>query len=119
MPEIKLADMKFTKDELKEEKREHMAGPSNPYPWGLSIRLESSELKKLGIDKLPSVNDEWHLIGVAEVTGVNQSARVGQEDETCVALQITMLQVQSKESAAMERAEGAQTPAKEAAEMKR
>ena len=106
MVEPKLVDMKFTKDELKEEKREYSGDPTmQPYPWGLAIRLESTELAKLGLNDLPQVGGEMHLICVAEVTGVNMSARVGQEDETCVALQITHMQVINQESAAVEKGE--------------
>lgn len=104
MADPKLVDMKFTKAEIKEEKREY-GGEMQPYPWGLAIRLESTELEKLGIKDLPQVGSEMHLICVAEVTGVNMSSSVGQEDETCVALQITHMQVISQESADVEKGE--------------
>lgn len=104
MADPKLVDMKFTKAEIKEEKREY-GGDMQPYPWGLAIRLESTELEKLGIKDLPQVGSEMHLICVAEVTGVNMSSSVGQEDETCVALQITHMQVISQESADVEKGE--------------
>lgn len=117
MADPQLVDLKYTKAEIKDEKKEYAAGGDvSPYPWGLAIRLESEELAKLGVTELPAVGDEFHFMAVANVTGVNQSARVGQDDEKCVALQITQLAVMAHESAAEEQAEGAQTPAKEMAE---
>lgn len=113
-----LVDLSYSKAELKEEKAEYASGDPSPYPWGLCIRLEDAELKKLGIKDLPQVGGEVHFTAVATVTGVNQSARAGQADERSVALQITMLQVTAIEDAAEEQAEGKQTPAKEAAESK-
>lgn len=94
--DMKLADMAYTKAELKAEAKEGCVGSNgqpSSYPWGLCIRLESEELAKLGIKALPNVGDEIHIMAVAKVTGVNQSAREGQDDETSVALQITMMQV--------------------------
>lgn len=118
MAEPKLVDLAKTKKELAEEKKEYASpvGDASPYPWGLSIRLESEELSKLGITDLPGVGDEYHFVVVATVTSVNQSARVSQDDEQCVGLQITEMAVMAHESAAEEKAEGAETPAKESAE---
>ena len=117
---MKLVDMAYTKAELKEEAQEMKVGPAgqpSPYPWGLCIRLEEEELTKLGMKQLPGVGDEFHFVAVAKVTSVNQSAREGEESETCVALQITMMRVVMHEPAAVEKAEGKQTPEKEAKEM--
>jgi hypothetical protein len=114
MPQM--VDMAYTKKEIKEEQQEARLGEPSPYPWGLCIRLESEELDKLGVKDLPAVGAEVHFMAVATVTGVNQSARVGQDDERSVALQITMLQIMGVESAAEEKAEGKDTPAKESQE---
>jgi hypothetical protein len=111
----KLVDMAYTKAELKEEKAEAMSGYPSPYPWGLCLSLEKDELSKLGIKTLPNVGDEWHLLAVAKVTGVNQSARENEDEETRVGLQITMMQVILQESAAEEKREK-ETPAAEARE---
>ena len=109
-------DMKDSKAEMKEEAKE--TAPSyqtSPYPWGLCIRLECEDLDQLGIKTLPGVGDEIHFAAVAKVTGVNQSARVGQDDETSVALQITMLAIAKVETAAEEKGEK-ESPASEAKE---
>jgi hypothetical protein len=115
MADAKLVDMKYTKAEAKAMAKE-MAGYSTPaYPWGLCIRLEKEDLDKLGITQLPQVGSEMHFGAVAEVTGVNQSARQGQDEETCVALQITMMTIVKLESAAEEKGEK-ESPASEAKE---
>jgi hypothetical protein len=111
--------MAYSKAEMKEEAKEYAtSGKPSPYPWGLCIRLESEELEKLGITDLPGVGDEFHILAVAKVTGCNQSAREGQDEETSVALQITMMQVLLRESAAMEKGEK-ESPKSEARETKK
>lgn len=86
-----MVDMKYTAKEKKDEATEMMGKPQD-YPWGLAIRLEQEELDKLGIKDLPSVGDEVHINAVGMITGVNQNKQGG-ETETCVAIQITYLQV--------------------------
>lgn len=91
----KLIDMAYTKAEKKEETREIQSGyKAPPYPWGLCIRLEKSELEKLGItkDKLPAVGSSLTFTATADVTGVNLSSQM-QAEEMCVALQITGLKL--------------------------
>ena len=115
----KLVDMAYTKAELKAKDQEMSVGPSgqpDPYPWGLNLRLDKSSLDKLGIKDLPRVGGEYHFVAVAKVTGVNMSAREGQDDETSVALQITMMQILKAESAEEEKGEK-ETPKAEAKEM--
>lgn len=95
----KLIDMSYTKAELKEEKKEMAVGydgQPNPYPWGLNIRLEKEELAKLGIAALPQIGAEIHFLCCAKVTSVSQSASETRDEETCVGLQITEMQVQGK-----------------------
>ena len=116
-----LIDLARTKAEQKEEAKEAKLGydgKPDPYAWGLNFRLESEELDKLGITTLPEVGSEYHLMVIAKVTSVNQSAVVGQDDERCVGLTMTMMQILAHGSAAEERAEGKETPKGEAAETK-
>jgi hypothetical protein len=120
MPD-KLIDLAYTKAELKEEAKEMrvgLSGEPSKYPWGLCIRLEKEELDKLGIKQLPGVGDEYHMTIITTVTEVSQSAGMDRDDSACVALQITMASVDMHETAKEEKAEGKQTPAKEAAEGK-
>lgn len=102
MADPKLVDLAYTKAELKEEKKEMAIGydgQPNPYPWGLCLRLESKELDKLGITDMPQIGSEFHMLVVAEVTSVEQSARQGSDETRCVGLQITAAQILLRESA--------------------
>lgn len=93
MPE-KLVDMAMTKAEMKEEKKDMCVGydgQPNPYPWGLSIRLEDRELKKLGMDKLPEVGSEMKCEIVCRVTSVSQEASETRQAHRCVAMQIVAM----------------------------
>jgi hypothetical protein len=115
-----LVDMKYSKAEMKEEAAEAKVGPDgqpDAYPWGLCITLEKAQLDKLGVTELPQVGAGVHFMAVAKVTSVNQSASMGQDEETRVGLQITMLQILLMESAEEEAGEK-ETPALEARETK-
>jgi hypothetical protein len=111
-----LIDMKYTKAERKDEATEPSSPEGGDYPCGLCIRLESEELNKLGIDELPGAGAEFTFTATATVTGVNQTASLTQAPERSIALQITMLDVKSIESAQEEKDEPASG---ESAEMKR
>lgn len=117
----KLVDMKYTKAEAKAEAEEY-SKPSldnEPrYPWGLQIRLEDEELKKLGITDLPEVGAEFHLTVVAEVQSATESKMASGRTDRCVCLQITMLGIDLEESAASEKGEKS-TPKSEAAETRK
>ncbi len=92
----KLIDMAFTKDELKEEKKEMCVGYNgqpNPYPWGLCISLEKKEMDKLGLKDMPAVGASMHLVATVKVTSVNHSARDGYDEDMRVGLQITSMQL--------------------------
>ena len=113
-----LVDMAYSKADLKSKNKEMAVGPSgqpDPYPWGLSLSLDKCCLDQLGIKQLPQVGGEFHFVAVAKVTSVNQSAREGQDEESRVGLQITMMQVVLEESAADEKGEK-ETPKTEARE---
>lgn len=118
-----LIDLALSKAELKAEKNEMACSPTgqpDPYPWGLSMRLEMGTLKKLGLSNpLPQVGGELHMLVVAKVTSVNHSAREGEDEQCGVGLQVTMAQVLLNESPAEEKgeketpkAESRETPAK-------
>jgi hypothetical protein len=114
----KLVDMAYTAKERKEEAAEY-SGPSSvsEWPWGLQIRLEDEELKKLGLKELPEVGGEFHLQVIAKVTSVSQNQMADGKSDRCVCLQITMLGVELEESAESEKGEK-ETPKSEARETK-
>ena len=119
MPDHKFIDLAYTKAEAKE----YAVGPSggaSKYPWGMCIRLEKTELDKLGIKELPGVGDEFHMVIIAKVTQVMQQSGPDEDDHKNVALQITMAKVMGHESASEEKAEekkyGPETAASESKE---
>lgn len=97
----KLVDMKYTKAEAKEEAAEYAVGSNAPeYPWGLQIRLEDEELKKLGVSSLPDVGEEMTLTVTVKVTSVSENQYASGKTDRCVSLQITEMGMQTEEPAA-------------------
>lgn len=68
-------------------------GSSSPYPYGLLIRLEEEEIKKLGITIPPSVGEKMTLEAIAEVRSVStmDDSTSGKKRE--IGLQITKLAI--------------------------
>jgi hypothetical protein len=112
-----LVDLAYTKAEIAEEKQDMTEPSTGKYPWGLQIRLEEEELKKLGLD-LPDVGDELHLTVVADVTAVSEQTMADGDYDCCVTLQIKMMSVDALEEEEEEKGE-VETPASEAAEVRR
>lgn len=95
-----LVDMAYTKDELREQKKEMAVGCNgqpNPYPWGLSMHLEKEVLDKLGLKELPEVGSTMQITATVEVTSVAQSASRDRDMERSVGLQITRMAVSTQE----------------------
>lgn len=115
----KLVDLKYTKAEAKEANDYSTPKDGGPeYPWGLTIRLEDDELKKLGIEDLPDVGGEFHLQIIAKVQSASMTSMADGKTDRCVNLQITMMGVELEESAADEKGEK-ESPKSEAAETKK
>jgi len=80
-----LVDMKLTKAESKDRipscETSEDKGPK--YDYGLEIRLDTRSLKKLGIDKLPSVGDTMKLEANVRVDAVREEEHIreGKESE--------------------------------------
>lgn len=93
-----LKDMAYTSSEVKERNKTYGVEASDAktptYSWGLNIRLEQSELDKLGIDELPEAGAEMNFDVRAKVARVSQS-----EDEnnkqSVVELQITKMGIET------------------------
>lgn len=99
---MSLVDLAYTPAERKEEAREMKPSPANipRYPYGLTLRLEAESLKKLGmLDDLPEVGEDCKFEAVARVTSVSQRADEGQDDNTCVELQICQMALAEDEPA--------------------
>jgi hypothetical protein len=48
--------------------------PREEYPYNLRLHLDTAQLEQLGIEALPDVGTEVHIIAIAKVTSVNQGA---------------------------------------------
>jgi len=84
-----LVDMARTPAEKKAAEKLYSIPSKGPdYPYGLTIRLEDSDLKKLGYDELPDVGDECYFYVVCKVTSVRSNATENGGDRS-VELQIT------------------------------
>jgi hypothetical protein len=59
------------------------------YPYGLSIHLDESSIKALGLSSLPKVGDALKLEAKVTVKSVSVSEREGKSPERSVTLQIT------------------------------
>lgn len=87
-----MTDMKQSQSEMKAMYPTEATMPKEDYPYGLRIRLGESELKKLGMDKLPEVGDEIELDAKVKVVSTNQSASEGSKSKS-VELQITHMEM--------------------------
>jgi hypothetical protein len=67
---MKLVSLQLTKKEAKDEAT--MVPDEPRYPWGTSLHLDEDELKKLGIEEMPSVGTEFPITAVAKVTGTSE-----------------------------------------------
>jgi hypothetical protein len=80
-----------------DETEKALAAPSESrgpeYGWGLNLRLENFELDKLGIKKLPSVDDEVTITARARISSVNVSKMQGNPDDRSVGIQVTDLAI--------------------------
>ncbi|NIF51408.1 capsid staple protein [Burkholderia sp. Ax-1724] len=90
---MKLISMERTEAEKKaaEERWSAEAETGPDYPYGLCINLGADELKKLGIDDLPSVGAEMTMTATVKVTSVSSYESSGSEGSKSVSLQITQM----------------------------
>lgn len=99
-----LVSMQMSAEEAKEE-----AGiePSRPrYPYGLCIDLNDETLAKLGITELPAVGAQITVLARATVTRVSAYQDQGNEQERCVGLQITDMELEQAGPSAAEKLYG-------------
>lgn len=86
---MKLTDMKRTKSERKTDMPAANKIVGDDYGYGLRVRLDKNDIKKLGID-LPAVGDYFELEAVCCVTSVSQNESNGHADKS-VELQIEQM----------------------------
>lgn len=86
-----LVSMKLTEADRGTVGRPSIEQPD--YPYGLSLRFEKPELKKLGIKQLPQVGDEFEIIARGRVSQVYESQSEGNREDRSIQIQITDLAV--------------------------
>jgi len=89
-----MIDLKKTKPEMKDEKKEYGIGSAqvDEYPWGLLLTLNKDSLEKLGIDvSKVDIAQKVTLNCEASITAVSQSASKTNTDRS-VTLQIQKME---------------------------
>jgi len=88
----KLVSMKMSAKEQKAQAEPGLAAKEDRprYPWGLTVRLDTEALKKLGIDELPAPGEKYLLIAKVDVVSVSSNASEGGSNKN-MELQITDL----------------------------
>jgi hypothetical protein len=94
-----LINMEMSKEEAKEY-TEPKASEGPKYPWGLCLTLNDDSLKKLGIDKMPSVETEVTIIAKAVVSGTRENQTQGGDSQASIDLQITDMTLSTESDAA-------------------
>lgn len=72
MKSMKMADMKMSKAQKKDMMPTTAESESPSYPYGLTLRLDSASLDKLGMSKLPKVGAKVMVHAMGVVTSVSQ-----------------------------------------------
>ncbi len=97
----KLVSMARTKAELKAREKRNTAYPTsiggeNPYPYGLTIRLEAESLKKLGA-KIGdyAIGDTVRIVCECEVSELRQN-NTKTNSEACVEVQLEKMALEDR-----------------------
>lgn len=83
-----LINMQMSAEEAQEQTQPTPADAPK-YPWGLCLDLDDETLTKLGLNGLPAVGTEVHLVAKAVVTRTSEYESQGNESEASMGLQIT------------------------------
>lgn len=83
-----LINMELSPEQAKEYSQPD-PGDAPKYPWGLELRLEDEQLKKLGITALPAVGAALQLTARVEVTSISQNDSQSGGERRCLSLQVT------------------------------
>ena len=71
------------------------ATPLQPeFPYGLSLELDETSLKLLGIDKLPKVGSVLEIEARVVVKSTSERTQEGEGLKRCVSLQITDMEIE-------------------------
>jgi hypothetical protein len=69
------------------------------YPYGLTLRMNTEVLDKLGIKDLPKVGTKVRIVAMAEVSSVGQHQERDGDDNRHVELQITDMEAPAAKGA--------------------
>jgi hypothetical protein len=95
---MKLTSMKMAKKDLKElDLAMGMDKDAPRYPYGLQLNLDTEALKKLGIEKLPSVGEKFVLTAEVEVISIHSHESLMGGDSKGMGLQITAMALGAEE----------------------
>ncbi len=102
-----MIDLKKTKSEMKEEKKDSaISGPVDEYPWGLILTFNKDVLDKFGIDILKvDIGQKATLRCEASITAAHQSASKTNTDRS-VTLQIQKMECSLGETPSPSRMKG-------------
>lgn len=92
---MKLTSMKRTKEERHKSTEAIPAVGTPEYSYGLLLRLESADLKKLGMKDLPDVDSVFTIEAKARVISAGERAE-GTKAQQTLELQITDLGLRKK-----------------------
>lgn len=93
---MKMSDMKMSKAQKKDMAPTAAEADAPSYPYGLSIRLDSASLDKLGITKLPKVGAKVMVNAIGVITSVSQHESKN-NDSRNVEIQLQEMGVESAE----------------------
>lgn len=89
-----MIDMKMSASEM--ESKTMLGGPEEPdeqYSYGLQIRLEDSQLEKLGIKEMPKAGSYLTIRAIACVCSTTVSESDDSGEHKCLTLQIEQMEV--------------------------
>lgn len=86
-------DMKVSASERKGAER--IASSEEEYPWGLRLHLDDPSLKKLNMESLPAVGDEFMVIAKAKVNSISENESEGEDKSRHLSLQIVEMDLAS------------------------
>ena len=102
---MEMKDMSRTKAEIKAEKKMYdepaLVGDENKYPYGLTIRLDESSLKKLGIENkgdLPQAGDKMQVCALCKVEEVESREKAKGKNKQEICLQICEMSLEPDKS---------------------
>lgn len=99
-----LVDMKVDRSKINAGASEPAMAEGPEYPYGLRLRLETEDLKKLGLTELPDIGAGMMLVAEAKVCACSQSKALYGEQRS---LELQVIAMKVKPSSKGDKAEGA------------